>query len=121
MIWFEVLRTVGWEWHTPSQHDVLVVWRAAASAAEPAPARKSLNSLVILVMQMIWKERNGRVFDDAFATASKWRLWKLAWQQRSRHRRVVGLREWFVPLSCCGSVVWLLVSGLVTCYNFFLS
>uniref|UniRef100_A0A0A9F7L9 Reverse transcriptase zinc-binding domain-containing protein n=1 Tax=Arundo donax TaxID=35708 RepID=A0A0A9F7L9_ARUDO len=68
--WYNLLRRVGLEAIAPQLDEVFVDWWERVVAAVNAQARSGLNSLIILGAWIIWKHRNGCVFDGVTPNAA---------------------------------------------------
>jgi hypothetical protein len=64
-VWVEVLSWLRATCRPPTQDDTLISWWLEAKQATPKTLRKGLASMTLLIPWMIWKERNGFVFDGA--------------------------------------------------------
>ncbi|WVZ74315.1 hypothetical protein U9M48_022514 [Paspalum notatum var. saurae] len=85
-VWFLVFGRLGWHSLTPELGDEIMVWWSRIRKRLPKELRKGCDALVLLVLWMIWKERNSRVFDRGGASPqllvskllAKANLWELA-------------------------------------------
>jgi hypothetical protein len=66
IIWSSTLIWANLQEVIPSMDLTMDEWWASARSRLQRDKRKALNTLVILVVWSIWKERNRRVFDGIF-------------------------------------------------------
>jgi hypothetical protein len=70
-IWHDVLAALRLTCRTPGPGDAsLFSWLALAKQATPKPMRKGLHTMALLLPWLLWKHRNGCVFDKARPSAS---------------------------------------------------
>ena len=62
-VWHCLLRAVGLQQLTPQQNATLSEWWQQTRQALPSTFRRCFDSLVLLTLWMLWKERNRRVFE----------------------------------------------------------
>lgn len=85
-VWFPALSSCGMAHLVPLHAPGLIDWWPDSRAVLPILARKGFDSIVLLVVWMLWKELNRRVFERAAVDsrelcsriASEARLWKLS-------------------------------------------
>ena len=68
--WHGVLSRCGLEAATPNQNDKLIDWWPAERHRLHGLARKGFDSLVLLTVWILWKERNARVFEHRHASVA---------------------------------------------------
>ena len=61
-VWHNLLRRCNLLMHIPAADDKLIEWWPDVRCRVPKPQRKGFDSLVLLTVWMLWKERNSRVF-----------------------------------------------------------
>ena len=66
IIWGNIMSWVNLQHLTPSSQLNLKEWWVQARSSISGKTRKRLDSLVLLVVWTVWRERNGRVFDKNF-------------------------------------------------------
>ncbi|TVU51343.1 hypothetical protein EJB05_02762, partial [Eragrostis curvula] len=84
--WFKLLRHSGTQSLTPTSTDELAEWWLRSRKKMEKGRRKGFDSLVVLVVWQLWKERNRRVFNNERwlpqrlinATQDEAKLWYLA-------------------------------------------
>lgn len=66
-----MLVTAGHQHVAPDTDSKIADWWLQTRDADPDKVRRAFDSLVLLVTWIIWKERNGRVFDCTARTSSQ--------------------------------------------------
>ncbi|KQJ95784.1 hypothetical protein BRADI_3g18972v3, partial [Brachypodium distachyon] len=61
-LWLEVLSIFGWGLWMPSALDTLKVWWFRVLSSLHGAARNKAGSIILLLLQEIWLERNSRIF-----------------------------------------------------------
>ncbi|KAM0892078.1 hypothetical protein ACQ4PT_025976 [Festuca glaucescens] len=82
-VWFNLLRLLGLQHFLLGDIDCIADWWPIASSRVVGTAKRSFNSLCLLVMRAIWMERNACVFQDTACLASslsarvsdEWKEW----------------------------------------------
>jgi hypothetical protein len=90
-VWYNTLRRCDLQHLTPIADDELIRWWPDARQRVPRPQRKGFDSIVLLVVWTLWKERNSRVFQRYTETlcticqrvADEVELWKLSHYKNS--------------------------------------
>jgi hypothetical protein len=85
-VWYNSLQRCNLQHLTPAADDELIRWWPEARLRVPRPHRKGFDSIVLLVVWTLWKERNSRVFERYAETlpticqriADEVELWKLS-------------------------------------------
>ena len=62
-VWFCLLRPLGLQALVPTSGTFAFVWWLTSPKRLPADFRKLFDSFVLLVIWLLWKERNARFFD----------------------------------------------------------
>jgi hypothetical protein len=62
-VWYHLLLARRLHRHTPAAHDVIHSWWKRLQEGTLVPARREVNTLMILVTRELWLERNARTFD----------------------------------------------------------
>ena len=92
-VWYNILRHCNLDTLVPRAADSLIEWWPDARRRAPTRSRKGFDSLVLLIVWSLWKERNNRVFQRSTEMVSlvcrrivdEIELWKLS--------GAVGLRQ----------------------------
>ena len=69
-VWFRVLMLFNLHRFIPSATTEPTIWWQALTASVSPKERRKINGLIILTARSIWLQRNCRVFDRKFSTAS---------------------------------------------------
>ncbi|CAM0911182.1 unnamed protein product [Alopecurus aequalis] len=69
-IWHTLLRRCDLSAFVPGADDALIDWWPDVRLCVPSRDRKGFDSLVLLIVWSLWKERNSRVFERTATTAS---------------------------------------------------
>ena len=85
-VWNNLLRRCNLLTHIPVADGKLIEWWPDERRRVPKPQRKGFDSLVLLTVWMLWKERNSHVFQRAAETVpsvcrkitDEIELWKLS-------------------------------------------
>jgi hypothetical protein len=70
-LWSVQLRRVGFQFLTPAQEGALADWWLRRRKKIFMDHRKGFDSFVVLMVWLIWKERNARVFHGASRTVAQ--------------------------------------------------
>ncbi|XP_071685489.1 uncharacterized protein [Lolium perenne] len=70
-VWASAFRLLGWSPLPPTPTSTIREWWPQAELATRVADRKTLNSLILLVIRSLWLERNARVFDAQSSTAAE--------------------------------------------------
>lgn len=85
-VWHSALARCGLGQLVPSMDATLIEWWPASRAMIPKERRKGFDSLALLIVWMLWRERNSRVFERSAVVARELyrrisdevELWKLS-------------------------------------------
>jgi hypothetical protein len=92
--WYIVLQKLGLEILAPQPHTFSFEdWWEQVDKAVAAPARKGLNSVIILMAWSIWNHRNRCAFDGQQTTLS---ALLSAFQEDLHQWELMGLEEWLI-------------------------
>ena len=70
-VWFNLFCRIGWHSVSPTNQNSWVVdWWTLARKSIHKDERQCFDSMVTLMCWMLWKERNGRIFDQRFRTVA---------------------------------------------------
>lgn len=69
-VWFKCLRRGGFVFHMPNGGESLIEWWLRAGKPHTKPRRRCFDSMVTLVVWMIWLQRNARVHKNASSLPS---------------------------------------------------
>ena len=68
-VWFKLLRMGGLQRLMPQPDSSLADWWVSSRKLVPKTMRKGFDSVVLLIMWILWKERNARVFQQSSSSA----------------------------------------------------
>jgi hypothetical protein len=95
-IWYDCIHAAGLEMEEPHAISQLEYWWTEARSSVQKRDRRRLESLVILVAWMLWKQRNARVFGNTRNQCDTrqlteriedgFRMWKLTFIGGRNHR-----------------------------------
>ena len=75
-VWFMIFHRLGWHSHAPGADIIsLADWWQGARKQILKEERKCFDTLVLLICWLIWKERNGRIFDRKMRSVDEMLSW----------------------------------------------